>query len=137
MFYNKFLTILVLLAVSFAFLSAKSHKQSKDQPVEAGIGSFLGAVELDLTKVHKGGRFPNIAVAMDGTVLAVWNGVVVKRSEDGGDNGFGHFGANRRTLNKRSREKVGGDCGERGSVEMDHPSSGWEKDKMATGGEGT
>ena len=54
MFYNKFLTILVLLAVPFAFLSAKSPKQSKDQPVEAGIGSFLGAVELDLTKVHKG-----------------------------------------------------------------------------------
>ena len=85
MFYNKFLTILVLLAVPFAFLSAKSPKQSKDQPVEAGIGSFLGKPELDLTKVHKGGRFPNIAVAMDGTVLAVWNGVVVKRSEDGGD----------------------------------------------------
>ncbi|MBC8349864.1 MAG: exo-alpha-sialidase [Verrucomicrobia bacterium] len=85
MFYNKFLIVFWCLYVPSAFLLAKSAKTTTSLLVEGVVDSFLGEPRLDLTKVHKGGRFPNVAIAMDGTVLAVWNGVVVKRSEDGGD----------------------------------------------------
>lgn len=51
---------------------------------EGKLEPFLGDPKLDLGQVHKGGRFPNIVVAVDGTVLALWNGVRVRRSEDGG-----------------------------------------------------
>jgi sialidase-1 len=54
------------------------------QSVEGKLESFLGKPEMEIQQVFKGNRFPNIVVAMDGTVLAVWNGVVVKRSEDAG-----------------------------------------------------
>ncbi len=58
----------------------------RDPPkVEGVLEPFLGDAKLDIQKVHKGGRFPNVVVAMDGSVLAVWNGVIVKRSEDGGN----------------------------------------------------
>jgi sialidase-1 len=53
---------------------------------EASLDSFLGEPVLDITSVHQGNRFPNIVVAKDGTLLAVWNGVTVKRSTDGGKN---------------------------------------------------
>ena len=48
------------------------------------LQSFLGDPEFEVAQVHKGNRFPNIVVAKDGAVLAFWNGVVVKRSTDGG-----------------------------------------------------
>ena len=54
------------------------------KPAEGKIEPFLGEPKLDMQQVHKGGRFPNVVVAVDGTVLAVWNGVKVRRSEDGG-----------------------------------------------------
>jgi len=53
-------------------------------PAEGKLESFLGEPKLDIQQVHKGGRFPNILVAVDGTVLALWGGVKVRRSEDGG-----------------------------------------------------
>ncbi|MGB2820069.1 MAG: exo-alpha-sialidase [Phycisphaerae bacterium] len=53
-------------------------------PAEGKLEPFLGEPRLDLQQVHKGGRFPNIVVAVDGTVLAIWNGVKVRRSEDAG-----------------------------------------------------
>ena len=37
-----------------------------------------------MQQVFQGDRFPNVVVATDGTVLAFWNGVKVRRSEDGG-----------------------------------------------------
>ena len=53
--------------------------------VNAGsLDSFLGEPSLDTVSVHKGGRFPNIVVAKDGSLLAFWNGVKLKRSTDGG-----------------------------------------------------
>ena len=48
------------------------------------LDAFLGEPEFSNTPVHKGGRFPNIVVAKDGSLLAFWNGVVLKRSADGG-----------------------------------------------------
>ena len=53
-------------------------------PAEGKLESLLGEPKLDLQQVYKGGRFPNIVVAVNGTVLALWNGVKVRRSEDGG-----------------------------------------------------
>ena len=53
-------------------------------PAEGKIEPFLGEPKLDMQQVFKGDRFPNAVVALDGTVLAVWNGVKVRRSEDGG-----------------------------------------------------
>ncbi|MCX6873124.1 MAG: sialidase family protein [Verrucomicrobia bacterium] len=51
-------------------------------PAEGMLDSFLGAAKFDMQQVFKGDRFPNVVVATDGTVLAFWNGVKVRRSED-------------------------------------------------------
>lgn len=53
-------------------------------PVEGTIEVFLGEAAFEAETLFEGGRFPTVAVAMDGTVLAFWDGVVVRRSEDGG-----------------------------------------------------
>ncbi len=53
-------------------------------PAEGKIDPFMGEPKLEMQQVYKGGRFPNVLVAVDGTVLALWNGVKVRRSEDGG-----------------------------------------------------
>lgn len=54
------------------------------EPAEGRLASFLGAPAFEVRQVFGGDRFPNVVVAMDGTVLAFWNGVKVRRSEDGG-----------------------------------------------------
>jgi sialidase-1 len=54
-------------------------------PAEGKLEPFLGEAKLDIKQVHKGGRFPNMLVAVDGTLLALWAGVKVRRSEDGGE----------------------------------------------------
>ncbi len=53
---------------------------------EGKLDSFLGEPKLDVQQVFKGQRLPNVIVATDGTVLAVWGwgSVRVRRSEDGG-----------------------------------------------------
>ena len=53
---------------------------------EGGLKPFLGAPKIESQQVFEGSRFPNVAVATDGTVLAVFaqNGVSIRRSEDGG-----------------------------------------------------
>jgi len=53
-------------------------------PAEGKLESFMGKPKLEMRQVYRGGRFPNLLVAVDGTVLAFWNGVKVRRSEDGG-----------------------------------------------------
>lgn len=52
--------------------------------VEGELADFLGEPVMDAQTLFESDRFPNVAVAMDGTVLAFWNGVVVRRSEDAG-----------------------------------------------------
>ena len=76
-----------LLPTFFAIvaLALKPCHAKENHPVEGPLNPFLGEARLDIKQVHRGGRFPNIVVAMDGSILAVWNGVIVKRSEDGGD----------------------------------------------------
>ncbi len=83
------LAALTTIAASAAF--ALDQPPRKDgavtaagHPAEGKLESFLGEAKLDMQQVHKGGRFPNIVVAVDGTVLAIWGGVKVRRSEDGG-----------------------------------------------------
>jgi hypothetical protein len=70
---------------TIAALSLKPAHAKENHSVEGLLNPFLGEAKLDIKQVHKGGRFPNVVVAMDGSILAVWNGVIVKRSEDGGD----------------------------------------------------
>ena len=53
-------------------------------PAEGALEPFLGEPKLEMQQVYKGDRFPNVLVAIDGSVLAFWNGVKVRRSEDGG-----------------------------------------------------
>ena len=86
----------VLLALAVIVFSAglaltKPKNTTKDvpktavgHPAEGKIEPFLGDPKLDIQQVFKGGRFPNVVVAVDGTVLAFWGGVKVSRSEDGG-----------------------------------------------------
>ena len=52
--------------------------------VEGSLDSFLGGPRLEVQQVFTQDRFPNVVVALNGSVLAFWNGVVVRRSEDGG-----------------------------------------------------
>jgi sialidase-1 len=53
-------------------------------PKEGPLGPFLGPPAMELAQVFERERFPNVVVATDGSVLAVWGGVVVRRSVDGG-----------------------------------------------------
>ena len=52
--------------------------------MEGALDPFLGKPQMEQQTVFSGNRFPNVVVAMDGTVLAFWDGVKVRRSEDAG-----------------------------------------------------
>ncbi|MDP6637265.1 MAG: sialidase family protein [Phycisphaerae bacterium] len=85
-----FLAVVVFLA-PLAITKPKTSKAPAPKTTAAGLPAegelkpFLGAPKLTMKQVFKRGRFPNVAVAVDGTVLAFWNGVMVTRSEDGGE----------------------------------------------------
>ncbi|MHC4200056.1 MAG: sialidase family protein, partial [Planctomycetota bacterium] len=81
------LAAVVLSAVSASAKPARPEAgmTAAGLPAEGKLQPFLGEPKLDIQPVHKGNRFPNIVVALDGTLLAVWNGVKVRRSEDGGE----------------------------------------------------
>ena len=55
-------------------------------PRDTRLDAFLGPPRFDASRLYKSERFPNVVVAMDGSVLATWGSsrVVVRRSEDGG-----------------------------------------------------
>ena len=59
-------------------------KTAAGLPAEGKLEAFLGESRMDQQQVFKGGRFPNVVVVTDGTVLAFWDGVKVRRSEDAG-----------------------------------------------------
>ncbi len=71
------ITILSLLAVCGAAFAAEAAPEGDLKP-------FLGEPKMERQQVYQSDRFPTVAVARDGSVLAVWNGVKVRRSEDGG-----------------------------------------------------
>ena len=68
------------------FVSGCSSLPFKPSSNEGKLKPFLGKPKMELQQVFKNQRFPNIVVAMDGTLVATWgsDGVVAKRSEDGG-----------------------------------------------------
>ena len=83
-----------LLAMTLKVWSAKNaegkvgtflDKVWPDKNVEGKIDPFLGKPVLESKQVFKNGRMPNVVVAMDGSILAVWNGVICRRSRDGGE----------------------------------------------------
>ena len=69
-------TTLSLLVGSAAFAAEAAS--------EGDLKAFLGEPKIERQQVFQSDRFPTVAVARDGSVLAVWNGVKVRRSEDGG-----------------------------------------------------
>jgi len=77
------LRLCVILAISATLFGCVGTLGEGKSP-EGELDAFLGAPTLDIRQVYEGGRFPNILVTLDGTILAVWNGVKVRRSEDGG-----------------------------------------------------
>ena len=85
MTHQRLFTFLAYLTFSISLLGAKPTKTAAGHPAEGKLEAFLGEPKIDLKKIINGNRFPNVVVAVDGSVLAVWNGVIVKRSEDGGD----------------------------------------------------
>ena len=76
---------LTSLALAVAFLTTPLIAAEK--PLEGPVGPFLGEPKFNIQEVCKGQRLPNVIVATDGTVLAVWGwgSVRVCRSEDGGE----------------------------------------------------
>ena len=65
----------VVFSTAFALAEAPRRYAgvtAAGRPAEGKIGSFLGEPKFHVQQVHKGGRFPNVAVAVDGTVLAFW-----------------------------------------------------------------
>ena len=86
------ITLLGGLAPS-VFAQSGSDSSSGDgttaggHPVEDKLDAFLGKPTLSMQQVFTTERFPNVAVAVDGTVLATYgsSSVRVRRSADGGE----------------------------------------------------
>ena len=95
-----FLLVAPLALAKETFYSAlESGVTAAGHPMEGKLESFMGEPKFDTQPLYKGGRFPNMLVAVDGTLLALWDGVKVRRSEDGGETwepkimvGKGHMG---------------------------------------------
>ena len=62
------------------------YSTTPNATADDALAPLLGPPRLEIQQVYKDQRFPNVAVAMDGTVLATWgnDGVRVRRSVDGG-----------------------------------------------------
>lgn len=56
------------------------------RPLEGDLQPFLGKPEIEIQQLFTDERFPNVTVALDGTVLATWGNrrIRLRRSEDGG-----------------------------------------------------
>jgi sialidase-1 len=83
----RFVAIVILSSLAFTpRLSAEDSVTAAGHPAEAESIAFLGEPKLQLQQVFRGERFPNIAVAVDGTLVASFgsSSVRVSRSEDGG-----------------------------------------------------
>ena len=79
---------LSMTAVSLAGATTPAAQEiSKGAQPEGSIGAFLGEPRLEMGQVFVKERFPNVVVAVDGTVLATWgtSSLRLRRSEDGGE----------------------------------------------------
>jgi len=66
-------------------LSEDIPKTAAGKPLEGALEPFLGSSRFEMQELFTGGRFPNVVVATDGTVVATWGkeSFRVRRSEDG------------------------------------------------------
>ncbi|MCL4203455.1 MAG: glycoside hydrolase [Pirellulaceae bacterium] len=78
-----------IIAVNTVGLESKPSADSVagDPSGDGPLRPFLGESKFQVEPVFQGERFPNLVVALDGTVLATWGSqrVRVRRSEDGGE----------------------------------------------------
>jgi len=80
--------------VALVYLAAPTLADSADEvwvtaaghPAEGTIDALMGEPKLEMQQLFKEERFPNVEVAVDGTLLATWgsSSVRLRRSEDGG-----------------------------------------------------
>ncbi|MFP6702469.1 MAG: sialidase family protein, partial [Planctomycetaceae bacterium] len=79
---------LALLEQSVAAAAAAEgvSKTAAGHKSEADLKPHLGSARLEMGQVFGNERFPNVVVAVDGTILASWGSrsLRVRRSEDGG-----------------------------------------------------
>jgi sialidase-1 len=79
---------ILLASTSFTFSLTNSPVPAADDvELEGPLEPFLGEPRFDMQQAFDSERFPNIVVALDGTVLATWGttSIRVRRSEDGGE----------------------------------------------------
>jgi len=76
----------LLLLPILSLPPAAADQADAESKVEGALEPFLAEPKFEKQKIFEGGRFPNVLVATDGTVLATWgrNSVKVRRSNDGG-----------------------------------------------------
>ncbi len=76
----------LLVAVTPGTSAGDAPKTAAGLPAEAGIAPFLGEPRFEVQPLFTSERFPNVVVALDGTVVATWGSKSyrVRRSEDGG-----------------------------------------------------
>lgn len=70
--------------VAAATRAVEPGQSAAGLPLEGPLQPFLGEPQIHMQQVFSDNRFPTVVVATDGSVLAFWNGVKVRRSEDGG-----------------------------------------------------
>jgi sialidase-1 len=77
---------LTFASIALAWFCAAASLTAAQRPVEGPLAPFLGEPTLEMQQVFQGERFPNVVVALDGTIVATWgsSSVRVRRSEDGG-----------------------------------------------------
>jgi sialidase-1 len=78
--------ILQLSLTLLGLLAARAPGQAAEGPLEGSLQPFLGNPRFEQQTLFRDQRFPNVIVALDGTVVAVWGekGIRARRSEDGG-----------------------------------------------------
>ena len=87
---NPGLSLSLMILVTWGGLSgfscAQAPRTAAGNPAEGLVGPFLGPPSFHMGQVFKGERFPNVVVAVDGTVVVTWGSgsVRARRSEDGG-----------------------------------------------------
>ncbi len=78
---------LALSALLCLIIAAFANSEAAAPPIEGTLEPFLGKPTMEMQQVFKSERFPNVVVALDGTVVATWGSKSVRcrRSEDGGE----------------------------------------------------
>lgn len=76
----------LLAAVALIFVVPAVGTAQESKSLEGPAEPFLGEPRFEKQDLFEGGRFPNVVVATDGTILATWGKtkVGVRRSTDGG-----------------------------------------------------